>query len=302
VVVVAGRRLAGRRGDLPSLVPARMGGLADRLSDRGGTLREVRGEHPLFAPFREAPDALAAVRAWRYPRVDALPAADVLARFDDGQPAVLEQRVGEGRALLLALPLDNQYGDFPLQPAFLPFVRQLVMHTSGRDATPLWRTTGESWSLPTSLANPVVTAPDGALIRPESDSLEAAVPLADAGIYTAFQERASGEPRGVLAVNVAPSESELTPMDTTELLLGVQTAAATDSARAAASGGAPLTMAELERRQNPWRVLLVLVLVFLTVETWLATRGRRGMSRRVLATASNAGATIADAANTAPPR
>lgn len=290
VVVVAGRRLAGRRGDLPGLVPARMGGLADRLGDRGGTLRDVRGEHPLFAPFREVPDALTAVRVWRYPRLDALPEADVLARFDDGQPAVLEQRVGEGRALLLALPLDNQYGDFPLQPAFLPFVRQLVMHTSGRDATPLWRRTGESWSLPVALADPVVRAPDGSLMRPTADSLGAAVPLADAGIYHAFQEQASGEPRGVLAVNVAPSESELTPMDTTELLLGVQTAAPTDSTRAATDGGVPLTVAELERRQIPWRVLLVLVLVFLAVETWLATRGRRGMSRRVMATAPRAGA------------
>lgn len=296
VVVVAGRRLAGRRGDLSSLVPARLGGLADRLSDRGGTLRDVRREHPLFSPFREAPDALAAVRAWRYPRVDARPAADVLARFDDGQPAVLEQRVGEGRALLLALPLDNQFGDFPLQPAFLPFVRQLVLHASGRDAAPLWRTTGERWSLPNTLADPVVTAPDGALIRPEADSLGAAAPLTDAGIYTAFRERASGEPHSLLAVNVAPAESELTPMDTTELLLGVPTAAATDSVGAARTTNAPLTVRELERRQTPWRVLLLLVVVFLTVETWLATRGRRGTSRRVVVMSANAGAATTDAA------
>jgi len=209
---------------------------------------------------------------------------------------VLEQRVGEGRALLLALPLDNQFGDFPLQPAFLPFVRQLVLHASGRDAAPLWRTTGERWSLPNTLADPVVTAPDGALIRPEADSLGAAVPLTDAGIYTAFRERASGEPHSLLAVNVAPAESELTPMDTTELLLGVPTAAATDSVGAARTTNAPLTVRELERRQTPWRVLLLLVVVLLTVETWLATRGRRGTSRRVVVMSANAGAATTDAA------
>lgn len=280
VVVVAGRRLAARRGALSPLVPGTMSGLADRLADRGGTLRDVRSEHPLFTPFREAPEALGAVRAWRYARIDAEPTSDVLARFDDGLPAVLERRVGDGRVLLLALPLDNQAGDFPLQPAFLPFVRQLALHGSGRDAAPLWRSTSENWELPTTLSNPVVTAPDGALLRPTLDTAGAAVPLADAGVYRAYAEQASGEPAALLAVNVPPSESELTPMDTTELLLGVRNAVA-DSARTNGGGETPSTIEELERRQNPWRVLLMLVVLFLAVETWLATRGRRGMARRV---------------------
>lgn len=254
------------------------------MSDRGGTLRDVRAEHALFAPFREAQDALTAVRAWRYPRGDAVPAADILARFDDGVPAVLEQRLGNGRAVTLTVPLDNQYGDFPLQPAFLPFVRQLVLHTSGRDAAPLWVHTGESWSLPVTLTNPVVTGPTGALTRPQADSAGAAVPLPDGGLYTAYAERASGEPGAVLAVNVPPGESELTPMDTTELLLGVRTTATSESETASPSPGAdtPMTVEELERRQNPWRVLLVVAALLLLAETILGTRGRRGMARRVV--------------------
>jgi len=241
----------------------------------------VRAEHALFAPFREAKDALTAVRAWRYPRGDAVPTADILARFDDGVPAVLEQRIGNGRALTLTVPLDNQYGDFPLQPAYLPFVRQLVLHTSGRDATPLWLSTGESWSLPTTLTNPVVTGPTGALTRPQADSAGAAVALPDAGLYTAYAERASGEPGAVQAVNVPPSESELTPMDTTELLLGVRTTSTAQSA-ASANADAPMTVEEMERRQNPWRVLLIVAALLLLAETILGTRGRRGMARRVV--------------------
>jgi hypothetical protein len=203
VVVVAGRRLAERAGaTCRRLVPARMGGLADRLSDRGGTLRDVRTEHPLFAPFREVPDALGAVRCWRYARLDALPEADVLARFDDGLPAVTRAARGQGRLLVLALPLDNSAGDFPLQPAFLPFVRQLVMHTSGRDATPLWRPTGESWSLPGTLspirwyARRTVRSSAPPPIRsalPYRWPMPASIARSGAGV---------GEPRGVLAVNV----------------------------------------------------------------------------------------------------
>jgi hypothetical protein len=220
---------------------------------------------------------LGAVRLFRYARVDASANADVLARFDDGNAAVIERRIGNGRVIVLALPLDNNAGDFPLQPAYLPFVRQLVLHASGRDAVPLWRTTGERWALPGTITEPVVEAPDRSLLRPASDSLGAAVPLGDAGLYRAFRGAVGGEAEAVLAVNVPASESVLMPMDTTELLLGVSTG--TDSLRT--TGAGPATDQELERRQSSWRVLLALALVALLVETIVASRGRRGMARRV---------------------
>ena len=276
-VVVLGRRLSGRSGSISPLLPVTLAGSADRVADRGGTLRDVRTEHPLFQPFRETDEALGAVRLFRYARVDASANADVLARFDDGNAAVVERRVGNGRVIVLALPLDNNAGDFPLQPAYLPFVRQLVLHASGRDAVPLWRTTGERWALPGTITEPVVEAPDRSLLRPGSDSLGAAVPLSDAGVYRAFRGAVSGEAEAVLAVNVPANESVLTPMNTTELLLGVSTG--TDSLRT--TGAGPATDEELERKQSSWRVLLALALVALMVETIVASRGRRGTARRV---------------------
>jgi len=286
-VVVLGRRLSSRSGTISPLLPVTLAGSADRVADRGGTLREVRTEHPLFQPFRETDEALGAVRLFRYARVDASANADVLARFDDGNAAVIERRIGNGRVIVLALPLDNNAGDFPLQPAYLPFVRQLVLHASGRDAMPLWRTTGERWALPGTITDPVVEAPDRSLLRPGSDSLGAAVPLGDAGLYRAFRGAVGGEAEAVLAVNAPASESVLTPMDTTELLLGVSTG--TDSLRT--TGAGPATDEELERKQSSWRVLLALTLVALLVETIVASRGRRGTARRVTPTAKSERAT-----------
>lgn len=282
-VVLVGRRLAERRGVVSPLLPASLAGTADRLADRGGTLRDVRAEHPLFAPFREVPDALGAIRLFRYPRLDPQPSVDVLARFDDGLPAIIERKIGHGRLLVLAVPLDNVAGDFPLQPAFLPFVRQLILHASGRSAAPLWRATGERWALPGTLTSPVVQAPDGSLLRPSTDSLGAAVPLLDAGFYRAFPEQVGGDAAATLAVNVVTSESVLTPMDTTELLLGVQTNRPESPDGRPEAAASVLTDEELERRQSPWRVLLLIALVALTVETVMATRGRRGVARRVVA-------------------
>lgn len=276
-VVVVGGALSARKGVLSALLPVTVAGTADRLVDRGGTLRDVRTEHPLFQPFREAPDALGAVHAFRYPRFDVQGKADVLARFDDGSAAVVEQKVGNGRVLVLALPLDNTVGDFPLQPAFLPFVRQLVLHASGRDAIPLWRTTGERWALSAAITDPVIEAPDRSLIRPSSDSMGAAIPLADAGVYRAYKGTLGGEAIAIQAVNVANSESILTPMDTSELLLGVRVSS--DSARSSTSGVESDDAAE--RKQSIWRVLLILALAALLLETIIATRGRRGTARRV---------------------
>ncbi len=274
VIYAAGRRLGSQRTS-SSLAPARITGTADRLVDRGGTLTQLHLEHALFAPLRSTPEALGGARFLRYPRIDAASGAEVLARFDDGLPAIVERRVGSGRVLMLATPLDALSGDLPLQPAFLPFVRQLMLHASGRDAVPLWRTTAESWSLPDAVRDPVVRIPDQSLLRPKADSMGSAVPLADAGLYSAYAGTATGAPGAYLAVNVPSSESDLTPIDPKELLLGVR-----ESERAAVTSGAPPTNDELERRQNGWRLLLIVVALALLGETFMSTRGWRAVARR----------------------
>ncbi|MEP6834555.1 MAG: BatA domain-containing protein, partial [Gemmatimonas sp.] len=182
LVVVAGRRLAARGNggatNVPApkdssgksapaatgLVPARFVGAADRLTDRGGTLGDVRLDHPLFSPFRDASAALSAVRFLRYPRMEATAGSEVIARFDDGQPAVIDRREETGKVLVVGMPLEASSGDFPLQPAYLPFLKRMVLYTSGRDAPRLWRTTGQTWLLPASLKEPAVTIPDGSIV------------------------------------------------------------------------------------------------------------------------------------------
>ena len=123
------------------LLPVRMSGLSDRLADRGGPLRDVRIEHPLFTPFREVPDALSSVRFLRYPRVDLVGSVDVLARFDDGLPAVLEQRIGEGRLVVLTDP-DQARGNAGKK--LLAALAETLNDRDGLaalDAFPAWRAT-----------------------------------------------------------------------------------------------------------------------------------------------------------------
>lgn len=278
LIVAAGARL-GARALEDEFLPGALRGPVDRLDDRGGVLGDVSTDHPVFAPFRAAAaGALGAARFLRYPRVEPAPGAEVLARFDDGNPAVVERREGEGRVVLVAAPLDTRAGDFPLQSAYLPFLRRLAVHTSGHVPAPLWRSTGEAWGIPGSVTEPVIESPSGELIRPPSAEGGAALTLTETGWYRAYAGRVAGEPLQQVMVNAPPRESDLTPMDARELLLGVGQEAT------AAGFGPPPTMTEVEGRQRLWRTLLLVVAALLLIETWLASRGWRGAASRVVVT------------------
>jgi hypothetical protein len=63
------------------------------------------------------------------------PAARVLARLADQTPILMEQPVGEGRVLVFASTFDNLSNDFPLHPAFVPFVEQTARYLGGMEDT-----------------------------------------------------------------------------------------------------------------------------------------------------------------------
>jgi len=68
--------------------------------------------------------------------VDAGADAIVVARFTDGRPAVVEEAAGEGRVLLFASDLNNGWNDFPLQPAFVPFLHETFKHLASARPRP----------------------------------------------------------------------------------------------------------------------------------------------------------------------
>jgi hypothetical protein len=59
--------------------------------------------------------------------------ARVIAHLPDGTPLLLEKKIGEGSVLLFASGLDNLTNDFPLHPAFVPFIEQTALYLSGTD-------------------------------------------------------------------------------------------------------------------------------------------------------------------------
>ena len=97
VVEVAGRRMA-TRATSSDLVPGTLHGMVDRTSDGGAVLGAASLEHPVFSPFRGGAAApLGTARFYRYPRITPAADAQVVARFDDDAPALIERQEGLGR-------------------------------------------------------------------------------------------------------------------------------------------------------------------------------------------------------------
>ncbi len=107
-------------------------------ADRTGpaVLAATDPRHPIFQPFGPLTANLGQVsfsRTW-----ELRPGAHwrALARFTGGQPALLERTAGAGRVLLFASDLDRRWNDFPLHPAFVPFVQETMKYLGGRTAPP----------------------------------------------------------------------------------------------------------------------------------------------------------------------
>ncbi len=83
--------------------------------------------HPVFRVFGGV-GTLGNVNFSRAALVEAGASSDIVARYSDGTPALVDEAAGEGRVLLFASDLNNVWNNFPLQPAFVPFVHETLRH------------------------------------------------------------------------------------------------------------------------------------------------------------------------------
>ena len=257
--------------NVPDILPAVAGQPADRSRGVAGRLGVLEYGHPIFETFR-APRTgdFSSARFYGYRTVTPAAGAQVLARFDDGAPALMERRTGRGKVVAWTSTLDVTWNDLALKPVFLPFVHRVAANLAGYAQRPASLTVGDvlSGREPGGKnAGRVALAPSGERISLD-DSTRGVVQLQEPGFY----EVRSGEkdPAALtVASNVDLTESDLTPIDPQDVAAG-----ATGQAGGAPAAGtnAIVTIEEQERAQRVWWYLLFAGLLLLGMETLLSNR------------------------------
>jgi type II secretory pathway pseudopilin PulG len=237
-------------------------------SDEYQMLSEVQTTHPLLRPFAdERLRDFTKLHFWKHRKLtlpkDSL--LEVLAHFDQGDPAILACSLGKGRVVLLTSgwhPADSQLA---LSTKFVPLLYGWLEAAGFRNEQTASLLVGDV--LPLEAATSIMTPDSQSLTPKPGDTIRAEVP----GIYTLGKDR-------LIAVNIAPEEGRITPMDLAklrELGVRVEEGELDAAASAKAEDKERLAITEQEARQRAWIWLLGSLLAILAWETWLAGRIRQ---------------------------
>jgi hypothetical protein len=262
---------AARRLVLPPSDPALLPALNRRLVEAGVAWRfddDVRAGE-LRPSSTELPVDVSAVRVARRYRLvpddvgGGIGAGRVLVELADGSPFLVAATGTAGDHLLLATPLDDEASTLPVDAAMVPLL-EWVISGWGSGVGGGGPLTGEPLPLPPGATS--VALPDGT--RVPADGTRELRMTRDPGIYTVLGGDSVLER---VAVNVSNRESLLTPLSRFALRERLGDAAVlADSPGAWARG-------IFHRRQGRefWRPLLLVALLLLLVESWMAASGGR---------------------------
>ncbi len=275
----------------PGWLPATAGELKGDFAASKAAARPAPGTFsgPLFGPLGQGdrpPLGEAELFGYRVLVPASSGRAEVPARLDSGDPWLVERVAGRGRVALLAGPLDAEGGTLAVNPDFVPWVHELILHVgSGVDASVASAARpGEplTFRLPSAPAAGVemldVVTPSGRrvpapVVRNEAGgavTLDGAE-VREPGTYRVDVRRGSS---AYATVASDPGESDLEPLAAAE-------------ASKLAEGWAlefeespdGLAASVLRRggsgRRDLWRFLVLAALGGLCVEIWLTRRAAR---------------------------
>ena len=280
LLVAAGDGLQGGwPGGADGYLPGNLGVRLERQAGNArASLNRLDLDHPALAGLDD-PAGLSAARVFRYRELRRGTDDRLLGSYDDGRPALLERRVGAGRVIVLSTTLDTHWNDLPLASLYPPLVQNLLSYLAGFEPTPAWFGVGQVVDLAAyARAQPGATGLAAALAGGGSAVLETPsgvsrsvtrdppLTLTEPGFY-----RLRRDPAAVLlAANVDPAESDLTPLDVAAFVAAVSEPTDADARQTAPGAEAPHAVSALPL----WRYLLFAVLALLAAELFWSNRRR----------------------------
>ena len=232
-VTAEGCRTLSQAGLIPGAIGAHR--LASELPIRFGSWSH---EHPLMRAFNDPQHGdLMSLTFGGYTPLEPAAGAEVIATFNDGSPAIVEQSVGAGRVLWFASACDLGWGDWVRTALYVPLVHQMLGRLTG-----------------------VI---DGGAVRSVVVNNDAAKP----GVY----ERDGYS----LVVNMDPRESEVQRCTEGALRsrFGLAASGAEAGSPSAAAPDGPPALTALEIRRNEvWQWVLVALVAVAALEFGVANR------------------------------
>ena len=244
---------------------------------RAQRIGSIDTEHPVLQVFGRVPD-LSLFKAYirTYVLLDAQPAprTEIIARYANGAPALVEKRLGEGRVALLTTSIDQDWSDFALKTSFLPLVQQLVIGLAGR-LEPVGQSVVQVGQ-PLQVKSPdgtgplVVVRPDGTEqpVRAESNGRVRYADTEQPGVYRLLRkDNPAHEQLFAVNPNLAESDLRLASLDAIYAMLNpVDAVSKTGAPRVEKRGQVPT------HRSNLWPMVLLALFGLLLVEAVLVVK------------------------------
>ncbi len=242
-----------------------------RAQDAGGAeafVGQVDAQHEIFAGLAGS-SALIRPKFRTYVHVVPQAGAAVLARYDNGDPLLIERRMGKGAILAFTSSFGTSWSNLALHELFVPLVYQMVNYAAALrerkrafivgDKVPLTGAAGAVWDVGT----------------PTSEQYKVAMDTSETGF---FMETASPghyvaalrDDAYYFSVNADPRESDLTMRGAEETYAAI----ASGRGGTAAPQAAAYTDEEREQELKLWRFAILAVLGLFVLETLLAHRNR----------------------------
>ena len=263
----------------PSILPGRLTERKAISVPEGERIARINTSHPILANLadRLLKESLLSTRVRSYFRVDSQNSA-VLLTLANGDPFLIEKKIGAGRVLLVTTTADRDWSDLPLKTAYVPLVQSMASYLSRTEAGlfDAGITVGASkgFSLSPAYAGKKLTIlkPDGKTkeidLTPQGEKLTASFQENDLpGIYRVSLPTLPAASTGIpelYAVNPPFLESRLKAIREEELLAKL---------RPIRADVIPLESLEKGGRKLDLALpLIFLIMATLVTEGWLAQR------------------------------
>jgi hypothetical protein len=243
-------------------------------------LTDLRLDHPVFHAFSEPHSgSFSTARFFNHARLVVAGGGQIIGRFDNGDPALVEAEVDKGRVLILASSADDATNDLPVKAVFAPFWHQILRYLENFHQDKPWINVGETIAPRKLLVDAAVRQGKGNVDLNQSivvmDPAKHRVPLAPGSDAVAadtagFYDIRTAALNAAVAVNPVPRESDLTHGNAEEMVAG-WTSKEAKAPEAFAPDERP-TPEEQDKRVRFWRYLMLAVLALLIFEGLLANR------------------------------